>query len=225
MLAEASAEQIPKLILVWGARWIELHNAQCVKGAFIRENKHEKSVPTAAHPHALIYAYPFTPPCAQREIDMAKAYWLKTGRCLVCWMSEEEGREGERMIVENDSFIAFVPLFARWPYEVHVVARRHCQSMDRLSEQEARDFTSILKSVLSGYERLFGVSFPSMFAIHQEPAAMQNSDYHHFHIEFHPPVHSARRPSGLETSSVPAVNDLECERHIQRYLSVRGRLG
>jgi UDPglucose--hexose-1-phosphate uridylyltransferase len=41
------------------------------------------------------------------------------GRCLMCHNHGEERRDGRRLVAENESFAAYVPFFARYPYEIH----------------------------------------------------------------------------------------------------------
>lgn len=209
-LASASVRQIYKLILVWTSRCRELKKLAFVKYIFIFENKGEAVGVTLHHPHGQIYAYPFVPPRIQTEIDRARAYHQQTGYCLICSIAAEERRHGERMLLENDSFSAFIPFFSRWPYEVHIVARRHCQALDDLTATEQRDLALILKTVLSSYDALFRISFPYMMVVHQEPCTSEDYGFYHFHIEFYPPMRSANKLKYLAGSEAGAgmfIND------------------
>jgi UDPglucose--hexose-1-phosphate uridylyltransferase len=214
-LADAPVEQIYKLILVWTSRSLELKKLDFVNYIFIFENKGEAIGVTLHHPHGQIYAYPFIPPRIQRELDQSKEYQNQTGRCLLCSIVDEERTQGERIVTENDSFSAFIPFYARWPYEVHIVARRHCQALYNLSAQEQRDLASVMKAILSGYDALFGISFPYMMVIHQEPATSGDYGYYHFHLEFYPPMRSATKLkylAGSETGAGMFINDTLPER-------------
>jgi len=209
-LADAPAEQIYKTILVWTSRWTELRKLPFVKYIFIFENKGEAIGVTLHHPHGQIYAYPFVPPRIRTELDRSKQYQDDTGNCLVCTVMAKERQSGERMITENDSFSAFIPFSARWPYEVHVVARRHCQALDDLSTSEQRDLALLLKTLLSGYDQLFNVSFPYVMVLHQKPCDSENYGFYHFHLEFYPPMRSATRLkylAGTETGAGMFIND------------------
>jgi UDPglucose--hexose-1-phosphate uridylyltransferase len=124
-LAQEPVEQIYKLIQVWRDRFQELGSLDSVRYVFIFENKGEAIGVTLHHPHGQIYAYPFIPPRIQRELECSLEHQNKTGRCLLCDIRDEERRDGRRIIVENNSFSAYIPSFARWPYEVHVISRRH----------------------------------------------------------------------------------------------------
>jgi len=209
-LANAPVEQIYKIILVWTSRWSELRKLDFVNYIFIFENKGEAIGVTLHHPHGQIYSYPFVPPRVQAELDRSKEFQSKTGNCLICSIMAEERRKKERMITENDSFCAFIPFFARWPYEVHIVPLRHYQALDDFTETDQRNLALILKTLLAAYDKLFNVSFPYMMVLHQKPCTRENHDYFHFHIEFYPPMRSATRLkylAGSETGAGMFIND------------------
>src|SRR4030095_761086 len=124
-LAQEPVEQIHKLVCVWTDRFRELAALDFVKYVFIFENKGEAIGVTLHHPHGQIYAYPFIPPRVATELEQTSAHHLKTGRCLACDIIGEEQRDGRRIVAENDSFVAFIPFSARYPYEVHICSSRH----------------------------------------------------------------------------------------------------
>jgi UDPglucose--hexose-1-phosphate uridylyltransferase len=209
-LAQASLEQIYKLVLVWTSRFVELSRLEFVKYVFIFENKGEAIGVTLHHPHGQIYAYPFTPPRVQTELQSCKAHKEKTGACLLCDILTEETRDGRRLVAENESFVAFIPFFARWPYEVHIIARRHVQSLEDFTLDEQQDFAAMLKAILVAYDRLFSISFPYIMAMHQRPCDGGLYEYYHFHVEFYPPLRTATKLkylAGSETGAGMFIND------------------
>jgi UDPglucose--hexose-1-phosphate uridylyltransferase len=116
--------------------------------------------------------------------------------------------------MENDSFTAYIPFFARWPYEVHIVSRRHMRAITDFSQQDERQLAGLLKSLLQAYDRLFNTSFPYMMVLHQSPSDGLDYPYYHFHIEFYPPLRSASRLkylAGSETGAGMFINDTLAE--------------
>jgi UDPglucose--hexose-1-phosphate uridylyltransferase len=95
-------------------------------------------------------------------------------------------RGGERTILRDENWIAFVPPFARWPYEVHLAPIRHRAGLLDLDDDDDESFARILKGVLQKYDRLFDRALPYVMAMHQTPAGRTRGD-HHFHVEFYPP--------------------------------------
>jgi len=213
-LAAEPVEQIHKLVQVWADRFRELGALPFVEYVFIFENKGEAIGVTLHHPHGQIYAYPFTPPRVARELEQSRAHKEKTGRCLVCDIVAEEKRDGRRVVAEDNSFVAYIPFFARYPYEVHVASSRHLQALTDMSDSEKRDLAEILKSVLVAFDRLFDISFPYMMVLHQRPTDGDNYDFYHFHVEFYPPLRTAAKLkylAGSETGAGVFINDTLAE--------------
>jgi UDPglucose--hexose-1-phosphate uridylyltransferase len=209
-LAELPARQYLKLILTWTDRFRELSQLDEVKYVFIFENKGKEIGVTLDHPHGQIYAYPFIPPVIARELAQCHRYKEGLGTCLLCDIVKNERNEGHRMVVENESFVGYVPFFARWPYEVHITPKRHLLSFLDFTELEQRDLASIMKQVLSAYDRVFDKSMPYMMMIHQSPSDGLPYDYYHFHIEFYPPLRTSSKLkylAGSETGAGMFIND------------------
>ena len=213
-LAEEPITQIYKLIQVWTDRFRELGALPFVKCVFIFENKGEAIGVTLHHPHGQIYAYPFVPPRIQKELDESRSHQEKTGRCLICDIVSEEKRDGRRIVIENGSFAAYIPFFARWPYEVHVTAKRHVQALTDFEEQEQKELAVTLKQLLVAYDQLFNLSFPYMMVLHQRPSDDEDYSHYHFHIEFYPPLRTATKLkylAGSETGAGMFINDTLAE--------------
>jgi len=214
-LAQESVEQIYKLVQVWTDRFRELSALEFAKYVFVFENKGEAIGVTLHHPHGQIYAYPFIPPRVQTELEQTRAHMGETGRCLLCDILAEERRgRGERIVAENASFAAYVPFFARYPYEVHISSARHLQALTDMSEAEGRDLAAMLKTVLAAYDKLFNLSFPYMMVLHQRPSDGGDYGHYHFHIEFYPPLRTATKLkylAGSETGAGMFINDTLAE--------------
>lgn len=207
-LAAEPPEQILKLIKVWRHRFVQLSLLDFVKYVFIFENKGEAVGVTLHHPHGQIYADPFIPPVIERELTQSREYFLVNKRCLLCDILKAES--GERTVAENSHFAAYIPFFARYPYETHIVPKRHIQSLDDLSPSEEISLAEILKQVLSAFDRLFDISFPYIMAQHPRPSDDENYDFYHFHIEFYPPMRTAAKLkylAGSESGTGLFIND------------------
>ncbi|MFH1538690.1 MAG: galactose-1-phosphate uridylyltransferase [bacterium] len=208
-LTDYPTSHIRKVVELWTDRTIELGALDYIDYVFIFENKGEVVGVTLHHPHGQLYAFPFIPPRIQREMESQRAHREKTGRCLYCDIAAEEKKAGKRVILENESFLAAVPFYARYPYEVHIFAKEHRQGLPELSDGEKDDLAVILKGVLLKYDNLFGTSFPYMMVLHQAPTTADPPDFH-FHIEFYPPMRTKDRLkylAGCESGAGTFVND------------------
>ena len=213
-LANEPVEQIYKLIQVWTDRFAELSKLEFVKYVFIFENKGEAIGVTLHHPHGQIYAYPFVPPKIKTQIEQARKYQTEKGRNLYDAILNEEKKDGRRIVAENESFIAYIPFFARYPYETHITAKRNVADLTDFTIEEQIDLAEILKQVLSAFDKLFDVSFPYIMSLIQSPSDGGNYDFFRFHIEFYPPMRTATKLKYLAGSEAAAgmfINDTLAE--------------
>ncbi|HEX6125789.1 MAG TPA: galactose-1-phosphate uridylyltransferase [Pyrinomonadaceae bacterium] len=209
-LAAEPVEQIYKLVRVWRHRFQELEKHSFVKYVFIFENKGEAVGVTLHHPHGQIYAYPFVPPVVAKELQQSSDHQDETGRCLLCDILDKETSFEKRIVAANESFAAYIPFFARYPFEVHISPRRHIQAFTDFVPQEERDLAAILKQLLAAFDRLFNRPFPYIMSIHQRPTDGSHYDHYHFHIEFYPPMRTAEKLKYLAGSEAGAgmfIND------------------
>lgn len=174
--------QIEKLIYVWEDRTRDLIKYEKIKYIFPFENKGKEVGASQGHPHGQLYAFPFIPKRIQAMVDAMHEY---KGKCAICDVIEAE-EKGENIIYDGEHFIALVPYFARFPYEVHVYPRRHISLFTQMSSEEKFDLAVALKIVTSKYDALFEQDFPYMMEIFQAPVNPLKADFH-FHIEFNPP--------------------------------------
>lgn len=195
-------DQIRDLIEVWRDRTAELSRLPAVRYVYVFENRGEEIGVTLSHPHGQIYAYPFIPPLIQRELSSEAAHWRRTRRCLYCDLLAREST-GIRTVIHDEHFIAFVPPFNRWPYEVHVAPRAHVGDLLELSGEQGDSFASVLKDLLQRYDRLFAHPLAYVMAMHQRPVG-RGWRHHHFHVEFYPPNRTADRLKYLAGSELGA---------------------
>ncbi|HID95849.1 MAG TPA: galactose-1-phosphate uridylyltransferase [Candidatus Latescibacteria bacterium] len=209
-LAQLPVDHIVKLIDLWRCRYEELGKIPNIKYVFEFENKGEVIGVTMPHPHGQIYAFPFIPPRIQTELDSARRYEREKGRCLFCEIIAAEIADGRRIIGRSDSFIAILPFYARFPYEIHIFSLRHLLSFSDFTADEVSDLAKVLKFVLAKYDNLYGFSFPYMMVIHQAPTDDEDHGYYHFHIEFYPPYRSRTKLKYLascESGAGTFIND------------------
>jgi galactose-1-phosphate uridylyltransferase, family 1 len=197
------------VIDLWRRRFRELAAIPDIQYVSIFENTGAAIGVTMPHPHGQIYAFPFIPPLAQRELDAASA----SSDCLYCKILAAEIADGRRVIAQNRSFVAFVPFFARFPAEVQIYSREHFGTLNSLTPAIARDLASIISVVRRKYDNLFSAPMPLIMMLKQSPAKGEHP-YFHFHIEFYPIQRAANKLkylAGVETGLGTFLNDTEAE--------------
>jgi UDPglucose--hexose-1-phosphate uridylyltransferase len=178
---------IDLLLQVWAHRYERLGAREDVEYVFPFENRGVEVGVTLHHPHGQIYAYPFVPPIAERELGQQRAYYERHGRGLLEDHLKAELADGpQRLLYTGDHVLALVPVCARYPYEVWIAPRRPAPSLAALTAEERADFARALKTVLLKYDGLWQRPFPYIMAFHQAPTDGQPHPEAHVHVEFYP---------------------------------------
>lgn len=209
-MSDQPVKAIERLVRVWTDRYRELGDRDFVKYVLIFENRGEEVGVTLHHPHGQIYAMPAIPPKVARELESARIHRERTGRCLFCDIIEEECRDGRRIVAQNSHFIAAVPFYAHFPYEVHVHSLAHAGSLADFGADERRSLAAMLKLVTAKYDRLFSRPMPYMLIMHQSPTDGGLHEGYHFHIEFYPLLRSSNKLkflAGSESGGGTFIND------------------
>lgn len=207
-LPALSVEHIYKLVNLLAKRQAALAQDPKIKYVFPFENRGEEVGVTMPHPHGQIYAYPFVPQKLQVELDSCREHHQETGRCLICDMNREEESFGERMIAENESFLAYLPFFTDYPFGVYIVSKKHRGSIAEFCDREKAALAVMLKQVTGAFDCLYDKPFPYMMCFHQTPVNSPEysaaGEYYHFHIEFYPPLREANKIKWYASSEMGA---------------------
>jgi UDPglucose--hexose-1-phosphate uridylyltransferase len=211
--SQLPVEQWRKVIDLWAKRTGELFANPDVRYVGVFENAGVAIGVTMPHPHGQIYAFPFIPPLAQKELDSASAHYREHSECLYCKILAGEMKDGSRLVASNESFVAFLPFFGRFPNEMQICARRHAGTVQELSEAERGDLASLLKIVRQKYDNLYGFAMPLMMLLRQRPAKGEHP-YFHFHVDFLPIQRSATKLkylASVESGFGTFLNDTRAE--------------
>ena len=187
-LPAMSVTDIRRVVDVWAEQYEDLGARGFINYVQIFENKGEMMGCSNSHPHGQIWSSSSVPYLPARETVAQADHRAKTGCCLLCdYLALERDRQ-ERMICQNDCFVALVPFWATWPFEVLVISARHLGSLSQLRERERDALADIMKRVTTRYDNLFQTSFPYSMGIHQQPTDGQQHEEWHFHLHFYPPL-------------------------------------
>ena len=155
--ASLAPERLATVAAAWVHRTEELSSLPGVKYVFAFENRGEQIGVTLHHPHGQIYAYPYLPPRIDRLLAVAR----RADACPGCAALERELAD-PRVVDATDHAVAYVPEAARWPYEVHVVPRRHVSSLADLTADERSAIVALQAGVLRRLDAVFGRPTPYM---------------------------------------------------------------
>lgn len=206
-LATLEPDELGRLVAIWRDRSLALWAVPQHELVLVFENRGEGVGATLSHPHGQIYAFDHVPPVIAARQRAGQRHRERTDSCLHCELVEGDAA-GDRVVQGNGSFSVAVPFAARWPYEVHVRARRHgCGRLGDLTLGEQRDLGLALQELVRRYDRLFGSELPYMMVVHEAPRGA--ADWH-LSFEFWPPHRSADKfkvRASVETSTGLFIND------------------
>lgn len=146
----------------------------------IFENSGESIGQTQHHPHGQAYGLAVIPPVLERELETVLADAESGKGCPFCRVREElTGQVAE--VAANSTWQAFLPPYARYPYETHLYPRRHIANLATMQDEELRDLAMLLLKIVRGYNALYDgamAPMPYLMGLHQLA-----DERFHLHVE------------------------------------------
>lgn len=187
-IAGMELPDLRRVVHVWTEQFRELGAMPQIQYVQIFENRGAMMGASNPHPHCQIWANHAIPNEVAKETAGQAAWREARGNCLICDYARLEEASRERIVDENKEFLALVPFWAVWPFEIMVIAKRHMSSIDELEDAERDGLADILKRITARYNRLFHVSFPYSMGFHQRPTDGAAHEEWHLHVHFYPPL-------------------------------------
>jgi UDPglucose--hexose-1-phosphate uridylyltransferase len=187
-LATMGLPEIELVVRTWVGQFRELGGLENIHHVQIFENRGAMMGASNPHPHCQIWATASIPEAPAKELVAQRVYLESHSRCLLCDYVGLEERQQARVVCQNDGFVALVPFWAVWPFEILVCSRRHLGSMNEFGAEEVGSLADILHRVTRTYDKVFGVPFPYSMGFHQSPTDHDEHPECHFHVHFYPPL-------------------------------------
>jgi UDPglucose--hexose-1-phosphate uridylyltransferase len=181
-------EEVRRVVELWTRQHQELAEVPWVKHVQIFENRGILMGASNPHPHCQIWANEEIPNVPTRELGAMRAFLKGNEKCLLCEYLKLEIEDGERIVCENQGFVAVVPYWAVWPFESMIVSRRHVASLADFDDTEQSNLAEILRRLTIRYDNLFEAAFPYSMGFHQEPTDGESHPEFHFHAHYFPPL-------------------------------------
>jgi UDPglucose--hexose-1-phosphate uridylyltransferase len=185
-LGELSAEGRQAVIDAWAYQTLELERKW--RWVQIFENRGELMGASNPHPHGQIWAGEFVPNEVDKELAQQGRWLAERGTPLLQDYAQLEESSGERVVIRTAHWLALVPWWAVWPFELLLLPRRSVQRLPDLNATERGELADLLGEVLRRYDALFGVPFPHSFGWHGAPSGAEPSAGCQLHAHFYPPL-------------------------------------
>lgn len=184
-LAELSPGEMGAVIDVWADQVAELR--RIYRWVQVFENKGAMMGCSNPHPHGQIWALDSLPNEAAKEEQTQAEYFAANGRTLLADYVALERQQEERVVEEDDHWVAVVPFWAVWPFEILLAPRRRVAHLDALSTPERESLAQVMGRLLRRYDALFATSFPYSMGWHGAPSD-NAAEHWHLHAHFYPPL-------------------------------------
>lgn len=187
-LAEMSLPELGRVVDAWIDQTSTLGVLDFVNYVHIFENKGAAMGASNPHPHCQMWGTERIPNEPAKEQRAFATYTQEHRGCLLCDYLKLEGQMMERIILQNEHFVALVPYWAVWPFETMLLPRRHVGHLPDLSGDERDALADAVKRLTVRYDNLFETSFPYSMGFHQAPT--DGAPHHgvHLHAHYYPPL-------------------------------------
>ena len=189
-LPDMPLPEIRRVVDVWAEQTRELGALDFIRYVQVFENKGAAMGASNPHPHCQVWASEHIPTDPAKELRSTSTYRDEHGTCLLCDYSSLELEQRERLVLQNEHFVALVPFWAVWPFETLVLPRRHFGALPDMTDAESDALADLIKRLTTRYDNLFEVPFPYSMGWHQSPTdgAGRTAQEAHLHAHYYPPL-------------------------------------
>lgn len=185
-LAQMTHGELRALVDCWAGQTAELAETHAHVQLF--ENRGAMMGCSSPHPHGQVWASDFIPSEVLDEDREQAAWWRLHARVLLDDVVKAELAAGERIVALEPHWLAVVPWWATWPFEILLIAREDVARLDHLGDEARHSLARILRDITARYDGLFGVPMPYSMGWHQLPATSAAAQGWRLHAHFYPPL-------------------------------------
>lgn len=202
-ISELSIDNISNVIRAYKSRILDLRKDNRLKYSLIYRNWGENAGARIDHAHSILVSMPTIPHRIKQEFKGGRQYFEYKERCIFCDIIAQELRARERLIYENDKFIAICPFAARFPYEMWLLPKKHNEDFTTITEEGIYFLSVIMKTLLTKMNLLLNFP-PYNYVLHTSSnEGGKNPQEYHWHFEIIPRL---SKLSGIEWGAEYFIN-------------------
>jgi UDPglucose--hexose-1-phosphate uridylyltransferase len=201
-IAQMSPEEVGTVIETYHRRYIDLMKEHKNMMVIIFRNHGLQAGTSLVHPHSQIIVTGMVPNYIRWREEEARRYFDEWGRCVYCDILEFEMQDRHRVVLENDSFLAFVPYAAEVPFEISVVPKKHQASFGQISDASKSQLALALRDILVRlYKKLNNPDYN--YIINTSPQYKADEPQLHWYLQIRPRLTTR---AGFEIGSGISIN-------------------
>lgn len=189
---ELPAPDLRRVIDLWATQTAEL--GARYRWVQLFENRGTQMGASNHHPHGQVWAVDALPTEAAREDASQRRYRAERGSPMLLDYARAELARAERVVVANEHWLALVPYWASWPFELMILPhRRHVARLPDLDSAERDALADLCRRAFGRLDDLFSTAFPYSFGWHgapfpgAEPASVDTAAWQ-LHAHVYPPL-------------------------------------
>ncbi|MBU1957558.1 galactose-1-phosphate uridylyltransferase, partial [bacterium] len=179
-LAQLGVKRIKELLDAYQQRYLDLMNEKHVNHISVFMNYGLGSGASQPHPHSQIITTPLIDKDLRISLMNAQKYYQKNKDCVYCKMIRWEKKAKERVIFENQDFLALCPFASKSSFQIIITPKKHKSNFEDITEKEkeqlAEAFEKALKKLYKGLNNP-----PYNIYLHTAPCDGKKHDDYHWH--------------------------------------------
>lgn len=199
-IADLDEPQIAKVIACCIDRFKDLSRDERFKYVLVFKNYEWVSGGgRVRHSRTQLIATPVTPKRVKEELEGSRKYYQDHERCIFCDLIRQELQSKDRIILEQDGFVAITAFASRFPFEIWILPKKHSCDFSTMGVEDRIHLGRVLKKTLTKLK--IGLEDPPYnFVLHTAPFRRKklNASYwktieddYHWHLEIIPRLTSA----------------------------------
>lgn len=211
-IATMPVKQVEEVMNAYKDRYVDLTKDKRFRYILIFKNHGSEAGASLIHPHSQLIATPIIPRRLMDELEGARNYYHATGgNCIFDDIIKEEIYLQERIVLEEDCFVALAPFASRFPFETWIIPKNHDPLFESMDDERRHHLAVAMKTVLKQIHDLLGDP-PYNYYIHTSPCDRNDYRFYHWHIEISPRLTHA---AGFERGSGFYINPMPPEKAAQ----------
>ncbi|AGB41738.1 galactose-1-phosphate uridylyltransferase, family 1 [Halobacteroides halobius DSM 5150] len=201
-LGTHSLDHIEDIIKVLRSRYQKIATDERLKYIQMFKNCGSDAGASLEHPHWQVMATPVVPSAIKEELRGTKEFYNTKGSCVYCQMIDYEIKQEERIISNQDDFVAFSPYASRFPFESWILPKEHQKDFSQINEEQIKSLAKILKMIVRKLEVGFNHP-PFNIILHTAPTVRDKEVIYHWHLEILPRL---SKTAGFELGTGSFIN-------------------
>ena len=177
-----------ELLYVYQQRIKEHIKDPAIEYSLVIHNKGPDAGASIIHPHSQIFASSVLPTRVEKELKGSKQYFAKHKKCVFCDLVQSEIEKKQRVILENEDYVAFCFFAARFPFETWIMPKKHQSFFEKIGKSERIGLAKILLSFFKILDKKLNNPDYNFF-IHTAPPRFEDTEldsFFHWHLEVMP---------------------------------------